>query len=843
MRRPGDFPCAKAKNLLFWRAEKVSRLQRGPGTSFCHKLESVGTQSEKSDEAKPSAPGELKRFCGSQAALGQAQTPADTDQIRVGERTRVAAGLTSVLRATEVTLQEPGIVRGVKVLSRLNQFDGIDCPGCAWPDPDDDRARLEFCENGVKAIAEEATAKRITADFFREWSIPRLSQQSDYWLGHQGRLTHPMVRRTGSDHYEEISWADAYAVIARELNALTSPDEAIFYTSGRTSNEAAFLYQLFVRQFGTNNLPDCSNMCHESSGTALKEVIGVGKGTVRLEDFDLADTILIIGQNPGTNHPRMLATLQRAARRGATIISVNPLAEVGLTRFKHPKEVLHLFGPGTKLAKYFVQVRLSGDLAFFKGVCKEILEEEVRRPGQVVNRSFIKQKTLGFEEFRRAIGTISWNEIVEQSGIARARIREIAEVVMRSKAMIACWAMGITQQRHAVATVQEVVNLMLLGGHIGRPGAGVCPVRGHSNVQGDRTMGIWEKMPDRFLDKLRDTFGFEPPRKHGWDVVDSIKAMHRGEAKVFFAMGGNFLSATPDTEYTAQALSRCQLTVHVSTKLNRAHLITGDQALILPCLGRTDRDIQAGGEQFVTVENSMGIVHTSRGALQPPSEQLMSEPAIVAHLAVATFHGRSRVDWLHLIEDYDRIRDLISQVVPGCEEMNQKVRQPGGFYLPNAARDDQYRTATGKANFTVSAVESIALGSGQFLLTTLRSHDQYNTTIYGLDDRYRGVFHGRRVVLINAQDMKEQGWELGDLLDITSHFWSEGTEELRTAPRFLAVPYDIPRGCVGTYFPEANVLVPIGSVALKSNTPTSKAVVVTFSRSRIEAETPTQSRD
>jgi molybdopterin-dependent oxidoreductase alpha subunit len=746
-----------------------------------------------------------------------------------------------VLKAAEFTLKEPGLVRGIAALSRLNQFDGIDCPGCAWPDPDQDRSLNEYCENGVKAIAEEATAKRCTPEFFRSWSVTDLSRQSDYWLGHQGRLTHPMVLRAGSDHYEPISWDDAFRMIADELNALSSPDEAIFYTSGRTSNEAAFLYQLFVRQFGTNNLPDCSNMCHESSGLALKEVIGVGKGTVTLDDFELADTILIIGQNPGTNHPRMLATLQRAARRGATIVSVNPLAEVGLTCFKHPKDVLHLFGTGTKIAKHFVRVRLSGDLAFFKGLCKEILEEESRRPGQVINRLFIDRKTSGFDDFWTALASVSWSEIVEQSGISRKQIQEIAEVVIRSKSMIACWAMGLTQQRQAVATIQEIVNLMLLGGHIGRPGAGVCPVRGHSNVQGDRTMGIWERMPDSFLDNLRDVFGFEPPRKHGWDVVDSIKAMHRGDAKVFFAMGGNFLSATPDTDFTAEALRRCHLTVHVSTKLNRAHLVTGRLALILPCLGRTDRDVQANGDQFVSVENSMGLVHTSRGNLEPPSEHLRSEPAIVARLAVATLGLRTKLNWLQLIEDYDRIRELIARVIPGCEDLNRRVRHKGGFYLPNAARDDNYRTKSGKANFVVSAIEPISLDPGQFFMTTLRSHDQYNTTIYGLDDRYRGIFHGRRVVLMNSDDMQAFGWKPGDLLDITSHFRPGAREELRRAPNFVLVPYEIPRRCVATYFPEANVLVPIGSVALRSNTPTSKAVIVSFSRSRLnEAEAKNQ---
>lgn len=765
----------------------------------------------------------------------QACPPIESDEIRVTAPPRVAAGLKSVLKAAEVTLKEPGLIRGLSALVRLNQFDGIDCPGCAWPDPDHKRSLNEYCENGAKAIAEEATAKRCTPEFFREWSAANLSRQSDYWLGHQGRLTHPMVLRTGSEHYVPISWDDAFAMIAEELNALSSPNQAIFYTSGRTSNEAAFLYQLFARQFGTNNLPDCSNLCHESSGLALREVIGVGKGTVKLEDFDLADTILIIGQNPGTNHPRMLATLEKAARRGATIISVNPLAEVGLTRFKHPKDVLHWFGPGTPIAKHFVQVRLSGDLAFFKGVCKEMLEEDTKQPGTGINRRFIEQKTTGFAEFQSALAAVSWSDITEQSGVSRSQIREIGEIVMRSKAMIACWAMGVTQQRKAVATIQEIVNLMLLCGHIGRPGAGVCPVRGHSNVQGDRTMGIWERMPDSFLDKLRDVFGFEPPRKFGWDVVDSIKAMHRGEAKVFFAMGGNFLSASPDTEFTAEALALCNLTVHVSTKLNRAHVNPGKQALILPCLGRTDRDVQKTGPQFVSVENSMGVVHTSRGNLDPPSDQLLSEPAIVARLAVATLGTRTSVNWLHLVEDYARIRDLIARVVPGCEDMNLRVQHRGGFYLPNAAREDDYRTKTGKANFVVSSLEPIHLERGQFLLTTLRTHDQYNTTIYGLDDRYRGVFHGRRVVLINPDDMKEHGWKAGDFLDITSHFRNGGAEELRFAPRFLAVAYAIPRHCVACYFPEANVLVPIGSVAPRSNTPTSKAVIVTLSRTEGES--------
>jgi len=763
-----------------------------------------------------------------------AQPPVETDDIAVGQRNQVAGGATAIKEALSFALGEAGIVRGVSALYRLNQFDGVDCPGCAWPDPDDHRSRNEYCENGAKAIAEEATSKRITPEFFKQWSVSQLSRQSDYWLGHQGRLTHPMVLRYDRDNYESISWLGAFGLIAGKLNALDNPDRAIFYTSGRTSNEAAFLYQLFVREFGTNNLPDCSNLCHESSGAALKATIGVGKGTVKLADFDLADTIFIIGQNPGTNHPRMLTTLQRAARRGATIISVNPLSETGVTRFKHPQEILSILGPGTKIASHFVQVRLSGDLAFFKGLCKELLEEEARRPGQVLNREFVSQKTQGFEEFKKSVEGASLTEIVEQSGVARAQIREIAEIVMRSKSIISCWAMGLTQQRDAVATIQEIVNLHLLVGQLGRPGAGLCPVRGHSNVQGDRTMGIWEKMPDAFLDKLRDLFGFEPPRKHGHDVVESIKAMHRGDAKFFFAMGGNFLSATPDTEFTAQALAKCNLTVHVSTKLNRSHLITGKQALILPCLGRTDRDTQTGGDQFVTVENSMGIVHMSQGRLDPPSEHLFSEPAIIARLAVATLGARTKVKWLDLIENYDHIRELIAQVVPGCEDMNRKVRQKGGFYLPNAARENQYETKSGKAGFTTSPINPIHLNPGQFLLTTIRSHDQFNTTIYGLDDRYRGIFNGRRVILMNRQDIADHGWKSGDRLDITSHFAGPQGEECRTAPRFLLVPYDTPRRCVATYFPEANVLVPIHSVAKISNTPTSKALVVSFAPSKLQ---------
>lgn len=753
--------------------------------------------------------------------------PDVPDKARIGKRKRVAGGITAIEKSLEYAVGKAGVVRGIRTLSLLNQFDGFDCPGCAWPDPDEHRSHNEYCENGAKAVAEEATAKRVTDAFFAEHAVAQLFAQSDYWLGHQGRLTRPMLLDVGASHYTPIEWNDAFALIAAELHASASPDRAVFYTSGRTSNEAAFLYQLFAREFGTNNLPDCSNMCHESSGVALTEQIGIGKGTVTLEDFDKADTILVVGQNPGTNHPRMLTALERAARNGATIVSVNPLAETGLVRFKHPQEFWNWIGPGTPLAKHFVRVRLSGDLAFFKGVCKEMLEEEERRPGAIA-RAFIEQKTFGFETFALAIADASWEEIVEQSGISREQIREVARLILESKAVIACWAMGLTQQRHAVAAINEVVNMLLLGGHIGREGAGVCPVRGHSNVQGDRTMGIFEKPSDELLDALDAEFGIRAPRKHGYDVVDAILAMDRGEVDVFFAMGGNFLSATPDTTLTARALGRCKLTVHVSTKLNRAHLVTGTRALILPCLGRTDRDEQRDGAQFVSVENSMGVVHSSRGRLDPPSEHLRSEPAIVAHLAQAVLGSRTHTPWLEMIDDYDRIRDRIARVVPGCGNYNENVRRRGGFYLPNAARENDYRTASKRANFVVSPIEPLRVAPGRFVMTTIRSHDQYNTTIYGLDDRYRGIYGGRRVVFINADEMRERGWDAGRLLDITSYFEGADGEETRRAERFKAVPYDIPRGCVAAYFPEANVLVPIGSVALGSNTPTSKAIIVSL---------------
>ncbi|MES2463635.1 MAG: FdhF/YdeP family oxidoreductase [Armatimonadota bacterium] len=748
----------------------------------------------------------------------------DLDEIHIGHRDTTAAGIPAIVQTMRFGLGEMGALRTLKTLTTLNQKSGVDCPSCAWPDPDGHRSFAEFCENGAKAVSEEATLSRVTTEFFAKHSLTELAEQSDRWLNKQGRLTHPMRLRKGGTHYEPVSWDEAFRLIGQELNALGSPDEAVFYTSGRTSNEAAFLYQLFVRQFGTNNLPDCSNMCHESSGLGLSQTIGIGKGTVKLEDFDHADAIFVIGQNPGTNHPRMLTTLQEAARRGCKIVSINPLVETGLMRFQHPQEVLGLLGKGTPIASLFLPVRINGDVAVLKGIQKEMLEQDRQNGASLLDHHFIRERTEGFEEYASDLERESWDEIVEQSGVSRELIREAAQIALQSERMICCWAMGLTQHKNGVANVQEVVNFSLLRGQIGRQGAGLCPVRGHSNVQGDRTMGIWEQISDGFLDDLGKEFSFEPPRHHGFDTIAALQAMHDGRATVFFGMGGNFLSATPDTRFTAEAMRRCRLTVHVSTKLHRGHLVTGEEALILPCLGRTEHDIQSGGEQFVTVEDSMGVVHASKGVLPPASPQLLSEPAIVAGMAKATLGPRSTVQWDSLVANYDRIRGSIERVVPGFDDYNKRVREPGGFYLPNGPREGTFPTPSGKAHFTVHPIPRHDLAPGQMLLMTIRSHDQFNTTIYGNEDRYRGVHGGRRVILVNPEDLRECGIADGQAVDITSHF--EG--ETRMVHAFKAVPYEIPCRCAAAYFPETNPLVPLGSFADGSRQPASKSLVITI---------------
>jgi molybdopterin-dependent oxidoreductase alpha subunit len=738
-----------------------------------------------------------------------------------------AGGIPAVLNSMKHAIGEAGLVRGTKELLYLNQMAGFDCPGCAWPDPDDKREMTEFCENGAKAVAEEATTKRVDAAFFAEHSVASLAELSDYEIGKEGRLTEPMFLDEGASHYKPISWDDAFRLAADELKALSSPNEAVFYTSGRTSNEAAFAYQLFARLFGTNNLPDCSNMCHESSGVALMESIGIGKGTVKLDDFDIADCIVLVGQNPGTNHPRMLTALQRAAKNNCKIISVNPLFEAGSKAFVHPQQFWHWFGRGTKIATLHVPVRSNSDIAFFRGVMKEIAAADEKEPGKFIKKDFIALHTVGFEAYLGELKATSWDEILLQTGLSREIIRSAAEVIMHSKSMIICWAMGVTQQTHGVQIIQEIVNLLLMGGHFGRPGAGACPVRGHSNVQGDRTMGIYEKPGSAFLDPLDKEFDYKFPRAHGWDVVDAIKAMHRGEGKLFFGMGGNFLSATPDTDFTAEAIRKTRLSVQVSTKLNRGHLVTGKRALIFPCLGRTEIDMQEEGRQFVTCENSMGVVQKSEGNLKPLTREQKSEVAIICGLGEALFRGSEKqrvVNWAKLKTNYALIRDHIGNVIPGFASFNQKAEDRGGFYLPNGPRDSlNFETKVGKAIFKTLPMPTLKIPPKHLMLGTVRSHDQFNTTIYGLHDRYRGVHNGRRVIFMNSADIKENCLEAGQWVDITSHF--NGIN--RKAEKFMVVEYDIPKSTAATYFPETNVLVPIDSVAGGSNTPTYKSILIT----------------
>ncbi|MGW7054172.1 FdhF/YdeP family oxidoreductase [Streptomyces sp. NPDC054887] len=752
----------------------------------------------------------------------------DERHLSVGPAKQWAAGIPAVSHALTMAHDQMGLRRTALTLLKVNQKNGFDCPGCAWPESDH-RSRAEFCENGAKAVAEEATLRRVGAEFFAGHSVAELGARSDYWLGQQGRLTEPVYRAPGAEHYVKITWEAAFDLIARHLRQLDGPDGAAFYTSGRTSNEAAFAYQLMVRSLGTNNLPDCSNMCHESSGSALTETIGIGKGSVHLEDLHRADLILVVGQNPGTNHPRMLSALERAKRGGARVIAVNPLPESGLLAFKNPQNVRGLVGRGTSLADRFLQIRLGGDLGLFQGLSRLLLDAEDAAPGTVLDHDFVTAHTDGFEAYASHLRSLDWDAVLEATALTHEEIAATVRDVIEARSVVVCWAMGLTQHKHSVPTIREVVNFLLLRGNIGRSGAGVCPVRGHSNVQGDRTMGIYEKPSEDFLDALGAEFGFDPPHHPGYDAVETIHAMRDGRVRVFFAMGGNFVSAAPDTAATEEALRRCALTVQVSTKLNRSHGVCGREALILPTLGRTERDQAPNGrERFITVEDSMGVVHASRGNLPPASPHLLSEVAIVCRLARALFGpgggNGPAIPWGDFEADYDAIRERIERVIPGFEAFNSRVRRPGGFVLPHGPRDQRrFATPTGRAHFTVNELYAPRVPPGRLLLQTLRSHDQYNTTIYGLDDRYRGIKGGRRVVFVHADDLADRGFADGDLLDLVSE-WSDGTE--RRAPAFRAIAYDTPRGCCAAYFPETNVLVPLGSVADVSNTPTSKSIVV-----------------
>ncbi|MEE1724723.1 FdhF/YdeP family oxidoreductase [Streptomyces sp. JV186] len=735
-----------------------------------------------------------------------------------------ATGVPAVTHALEYALGQTSVRRTALTLLNINQAKGFDCPGCAWPEPaPGKRHRNEYCENGGKHIADEATSRRVTAGFFREHSIAELDAKSDYWLNQRGRLTEPMVKRPGATHYEPVGWDEAFGILADELRSLASPDEALFYTSGRLNNEAAFLLQLFARAYGTNNLPDCSNMCHESSGSALGETLGIGKGSVSLDDIHEADLVFVVGQNPGTNHPRMLSALEETKRNGGQVVAVNVLPEAGLMRFKHPQKARGVIGRGTEIADQFLHIRAGGDLALFQALNLLLLEAEDEAPGTVLDHAFIASDTTGFETFAEHARKTRWEDVLEATGLTREEIEEVHRRVLAGRKVIVCWAMGLTQQKHGVPSIREIVNFLLLRGSIGRPGAGVCPVRGHSNVQGDRTMGVWERMPREFLDALGREFSFTPPAHHGLDAVDSIRAMRDGRASFFLGVAGNFVRATPDSEVTEAALRRCRLTAQISTKLNRSHTVCGETALILPTLGRSDRDVQEGGLQFYTVEDSMSEVHASRGRLAPASPHLLSEVAIISRLARRTLGDEPAIPWEEFERDYGTIRDRISHVVPGFEEFNARVDRPGGFTLPNPVNEGVYPTPSGKAVFTRNEFTMLRAPEGHLILQTLRSHDQWNTVPYAMNDRYRGIHNARRVVLVNPADLAALGLADRDLVDLVG-VWEDGRE--RRAPAFRVVSYPTSPGSAAAYYPETNVLVPLDSVADISNCPTSKGVVV-----------------
>ncbi|GAA3302401.1 FdhF/YdeP family oxidoreductase [Glutamicibacter nicotianae] len=748
------------------------------------------------------------------------------DDLKVSEPKHAAAGLKAVMVSMERGFAEAGPSRTLRSMLRVNQHDGFDCPGCAWPESiTGKRKPAEFCENGAKAIAEEASARTVTPEWFAQHSIEDLRDKTEYWLGSQGRITTPMIIREGDTHYSPISWAEAFSTIGAHVNA-TTPDKCVFYTSGRTANETAFMYQLLARSLGTNNLPDCSNMCHESSGTALNPTIGIGKGTVSLEDFEHTDLIFVVGQNPGTNHPRMLSALADARKRGARVVAVNPLPEAGFFGFKDPQTVGGMLGKADPISSDFLQIKVGGDLALFQAFGHLLLEEEKKHPGTVVDHEFIAAVTDGFEAYKDARATLDWDATEKATGLTRTQIIEIAMLLAKSKATIICWALGLTQQPHSVPTLKEIINLLLLQGNFGKPGAGACPVRGHSNVQGDRTMGIWEKPTEQLLAALDAEFGIESPRAHGYDSTEALHAFEKDEVDVFVSMGGNFALANSDTEALEAGMQRAKLTVHISTKPNRSHVVHGKTSLILPTLGRTDKDDKhPSGAQFLSVEDSMSVIKSTRGRLTPVSDHLLAEPVIVARMAQAILGDNHPVNWRAMAEDYDVIRDHIERVLPGFEDFNRRVRDKNGFVLPNPPRDTRsFATDIGKGRFTVSEFEALEAPEGHLILQTMRSHDQYNTTFYGLDDRYRGIKDGRRVILINPEDLAETGFSDRDLVDVISTF--AGTE--RRANRFRLVSYPTAKGCVAAYYPEANALVHRDLVARESNTPGFKAMMVRF---------------
>ncbi|WP_067145858.1 FdhF/YdeP family oxidoreductase [Pseudotamlana agarivorans] len=754
----------------------------------------------------------------------KALTPEEFHDLKTAKPPVNSVGFGGLIAAVKQTTKYMNLKDAFVLARKMNQKGGFDCPGCAWPDPDDDRSSLgEFCENGLKAIAEEAQNKTIGADFFNKHSVDELATWSDFEIGKSGRLAEPMFLAEGATHYQPISWEDAFNKVGSHLNALDSPDEAVFYTSGRTTNEAAFLYQLFVREFGTSNLPDCSNMCHEASGSALSETLGIGKGSVTLDDLYKAELVLVVGQNPGTNHPRMLTALEKCKNNGGKVVAINPLPEAGLVRFTNPQNPIKLLTGGTQIADVFVPITINGDVAFFKAILLKLLQAEESQGG-VFDREFINEFTHGYDAFIADLKTYNFEDCLADSGVSLDIFNHVFDLVLNKNKIIICWAMGLTQHENAVDNIREVVNLLLLKGSIGKEGAGTCPVRGHSNVQGDRTVGIFEAAPQAFLDKIEDKYGFKPSAKHGYSVIEAIKAMYEKKAKVFFGLGGNFISAVPDTLYSAKALENCNLTVHVSTKLNRSHLVTGKEALIFPCLGRTEKDYQKSGLQIQSVENSMGVVSSTKGVLEPCSKDLLSEVAVVCGIAHATLKERSKINWLAYKDDYTLVRNDIEEVVSGFDSYNKRLNNPSGFYLPNGARVRKFNTSTGKANFSINKMPDWKLKDGELVMMTIRSHDQFNTTIYGLDDRYRGVFNDRRVVFLNREDMQERGVTEHQVVNLKSEF-NGITRKVRS---FKVVGYDIPKNCCATYFPETNVLVPLDSFAHTAKTPASKSIRVTI---------------
>ncbi|PKQ46280.1 FdhF/YdeP family oxidoreductase [Confluentibacter flavum] len=756
------------------------------------------------------------------SAEKKAQTPETFSSLNIKKTSKKSVGFDAVKSSIGHVLKYTKPLDAIKVALKMNQKGGFDCPGCAWPDPDDERSSLgEFCENGIKAMTEEMQNKLINREFFVTHSVDELATFSDFEIGKSGRLSEPMYLAEGATHYQPISWEDAFNKVATHLNALENPDEAVFYTSGRTTNEAAFLYQLFVREFGTSNLPDCSNMCHEASGSALSETLGIGKGSVTLDDLYKAELVMVIGQNPGTNHPRMLTALEKCKNNGGKIITVNPLPEVGLISFTNPQSPIKLLTGGTKLTDVFVPITINGDVAFFKALLIRLLEKE-ERDGGVFDLDFIKDHTHGFEAFISDLKTYDFDECLQAAGISKEIFNDAFELILNKNKIIICWAMGLTQHQNAVDNIRELVNLLLLKGSIGKEGAGTCPVRGHSNVQGDRTVGIWESAPQAFLDKIENKYGFKPKSEHGYSVIDAIKAMNEGKVKVFFGMGGNFISAVPDTTYSATGMAKCDLTVHVSTKLNRSHLVTGKEALILPCLGRTEKDYQKTGVQVQSVENSMGVVSSTKGILEPCSSDLMSEVAVVCGIAHATLKDRTKIKWLDYKDDYNLVRNDIQEVIEGFEDYNNRLKKPSGFYLPNGARERHFKTNTGKANFSINKLPEWTLKDDELIMMTIRSHDQFNTTIYGLNDRYRGVFNERRIIFMNRDDMKLRNLKDQQVVHLQSKF----NGVIRQAHSFKVVGYDIPKNCCATYFPETNVLVPLDSFAHTAKTPASKSVVI-----------------